>query len=86
MVPTMSTIAVIGSGSWGAAISIAAARHGARVLLWGRNPETISTLRSTRTHLQLGEVQLPENNYLIRWVVSSAIRSREVLVIKRARI
>ena len=61
MVPTMSTIAVIGSGSWGAAISIAAARHGARVLLWGRNPETISTLRSTRTHRQLGDVQLPEN-------------------------
>jgi glycerol-3-phosphate dehydrogenase (NAD(P)+) len=56
----MSTIAVIGSGSWGAAISIAVARSATRVLLWGRTSSSIERLAQTRTHPQLGAARLPE--------------------------
>ncbi|MDD5922655.1 MAG: NAD(P)-dependent glycerol-3-phosphate dehydrogenase [Eubacteriales bacterium] len=44
----MSTIAVIGAGSWGTAISIALARNGHTVRLTTRNPKHVEALRLDR--------------------------------------
>lgn len=38
-------ISVLGSGSWGTALAILAARNGCQTLLWGHDPEEIATLQ-----------------------------------------
>ncbi|MFT8645529.1 MAG: NAD(P)-binding domain-containing protein, partial [Gluconacetobacter sp.] len=50
-------IAVIGAGAWGIALATQAARAGARVHLWARNPETLT---DTRTLPRLPQITLPE--------------------------
>jgi glycerol-3-phosphate dehydrogenase (NAD(P)+) len=52
-------IAVIGTGSWGTAMSIVAARNGGRATLYGRDPEKVERLARTRRHDQLKDVELP---------------------------
>ncbi len=41
-------IVVIGTGGWGTALAVLAARAGGRVTLWGRRPEMIESLRASR--------------------------------------
>jgi glycerol-3-phosphate dehydrogenase (NAD(P)+) len=54
--------AVIGSGSWGTALTILLARNGHRVTLLGRNAEEIEGLRETReNHRYLPGFPVPEN-------------------------
>src|SRR5262249_8379969 len=43
----MKRIAIIGSGSWGTALSIVAARNSDEVRLWSNNNEVIESIRST---------------------------------------
>lgn len=50
-------IAVIGAGAWGIALAIQAARAGAHVHLWARQPETLSP---RRTLPRLPDAVLPE--------------------------
>ena len=45
-------VAVLGSGSWGTALTILLARNGHQVTLLGRDPEEIQVLRSTRENLR----------------------------------
>lgn len=40
------TVAVVGGGAWGTAIAEAAARAGRDVILWAREPETVSAVNS----------------------------------------
>ncbi|MEM2126024.1 MAG: NAD(P)H-dependent glycerol-3-phosphate dehydrogenase [Candidatus Methanosuratincola sp.] len=50
----MERIVVLGSGSWGTALSILLAKNGAHVILWGRDPEhmhSISKYRENRRYL-----------------------------------
>lgn len=42
------SISVLGSGSWGTALAILAARNGGQTLLWGHNPEQIRRLQYDR--------------------------------------
>src|SRR5207244_9906630 len=42
------SIAVIGGGSWGTALAIHAARSGAAVRLWAREPEVVDGIRTRR--------------------------------------
>ena len=58
----MANISVIGSGSWGTAISVTLANNGNKVLLWSRKPETTDMLISTRKNSRyLPDVCIPEN-------------------------
>jgi glycerol-3-phosphate dehydrogenase (NAD(P)+) len=41
-------VAVLGTGAWGTALAMAVARTGARVLLWGRDPERVARLARER--------------------------------------
>jgi glycerol-3-phosphate dehydrogenase (NAD(P)+) len=55
-----STIGVVGAGSWGAALALAAARAGRRVVLWARDDATVATIRARRVAPRLPDVTLPE--------------------------
>jgi glycerol-3-phosphate dehydrogenase (NAD(P)+) len=52
-------IAVIGTGSWGTAMAIVAARAGERVVLYGRDPGKVERIARTRRHEHLGAAELP---------------------------
>ncbi len=53
---------MLGSGSWGTALSLLLARNGASVTLWGRDPELIHSLSKHReNHRYLPGVRLPEH-------------------------
>lgn len=54
-------IAVLGPGSWGTALAILLARHGARVALWGHHPDEIAALRRDRENKHyLPGIPLPD--------------------------
>src|SRR3954447_12001117 len=55
-----STIAVLGSGAWGTALSVLLARNGYRVRLWGNEPTQLEELRRERTNrLRLPGIAIP---------------------------
>jgi glycerol-3-phosphate dehydrogenase (NAD(P)+) len=56
----MSTIAIIGAGSWGTALAITLGRKGQSVQLWAHEPEVVDgILRNRRNPLFLPEVEVP---------------------------
>jgi glycerol-3-phosphate dehydrogenase (NAD(P)+) len=59
------TIAVIGAGSWGTALSLQLARNGHEVRLWGHEPEHIERIRKDGENAEfLPGIKLPENIHL----------------------
>lgn len=46
------TIAVLGAGSWGTALSMQLARNGHTVRLWGHEPEHVERLRAQRENVE----------------------------------
>ncbi|HJW08384.1 MAG TPA: NAD(P)H-dependent glycerol-3-phosphate dehydrogenase [Holophagaceae bacterium] len=52
-------IAVFGAGSWGTALAVAWARHGAEVALWGRSRDKIEAMAQSRRHPRLNGAELP---------------------------
>jgi glycerol-3-phosphate dehydrogenase (NAD(P)+) len=56
----MSDIAVIGAGAWGTALAIQAARAGARVTLWARDPARAAAMAATRQNPRLPGQALPD--------------------------
>ncbi|MBA3707650.1 MAG: NAD(P)-binding domain-containing protein, partial [Planctomycetes bacterium] len=57
----MPTTAVIGTGSWGTAAAVMAARNGDEVVLVGRDPDKIARLERTRQHEDLAGSVLPRS-------------------------
>jgi len=54
--------AIIGAGGWGTALAGVWARDGREIVLWGHNPERITTMRSSRENFSyLPGFRLPEN-------------------------
>lgn len=57
----MTSIAVIGAGSWGTAIAIHLAKKGHHVLLWDRDLEKLRLMQQTRKNATyLSDISLPE--------------------------
>lgn len=54
-------IGVVGAGSWGAALALAAARAGRAVMLWARDDDTIAAIAATREAPRLPGVTLPDS-------------------------
>jgi glycerol-3-phosphate dehydrogenase (NAD(P)+) len=57
---TLSTIGIVGGGSYGAALALAAARAGREVVFWARDEATTSAIRRTRETPHLPGTILPE--------------------------
>lgn len=55
-----ATIGIVGGGSYGAALALAAARAGREVLFWARDPATVAAIRTTRETPHLPGVTMPE--------------------------
>lgn len=47
----MAKVAVIGTGSWGTALSLVLAKKGHEVLLWGRNQEKVDAINRSRENI-----------------------------------
>ncbi len=56
----MSSVAVIGAGAWGTALAIQAARAGATVTLWARDPARAAAIAATGENPRLPGARLPE--------------------------
>jgi len=58
----MRTIAVLGAGSWGTALSVHLAKQGHQVRLWGRNQQLVEEMRARRANaVYLPDVTLPRD-------------------------
>jgi glycerol-3-phosphate dehydrogenase (NAD(P)+) len=55
-----ATIGVVGAGSWGAALALAAARAGREVVLWARDEATVAAISARREAPRLPGVTLPD--------------------------
>ncbi|MFN3674193.1 MAG: NAD(P)-binding domain-containing protein, partial [Bosea sp. (in: a-proteobacteria)] len=55
-----ATIGVVGAGAYGAALALAAARAGRRVVLWARDERTVEAIEQTRQAPRLPGALLPD--------------------------
>ncbi len=57
----MSTFAVLGAGSWGTALAVQLARNGVPTTLWGRTPQAVVDMATTRRNARyLPDLELPD--------------------------
>ncbi|WP_286263425.1 NAD(P)H-dependent glycerol-3-phosphate dehydrogenase [Thalassotalea atypica] len=74
-------ITVIGAGSYGSALAICFARNGHQTMLWGRNPEHVQEMASTRSNERyLPGSKFPESLHL-ESDLSSALDASDIILI-----
>ena len=61
----MSDVTVVGAGAWGTALAIQAARAGAQVRLWARDPDRAARIASQRESPRLPGARLPDQITII---------------------
>jgi glycerol-3-phosphate dehydrogenase (NAD(P)+) len=76
----MRTIAVLGAGSWGTALSVHLAKQGHQVRLWGRDERLVGEMQARRTNaIYLPDIALPDG-VLVTSDLEEAIHRAEVVV------
>lgn len=75
----MGKIGVIGSGTWGTAISVLLSNNGHDVTLWSAIPAEIEEMKATHRHKNLPEVILPET-ICFTADLKEAMENRDLLV------
>jgi glycerol-3-phosphate dehydrogenase (NAD(P)+) len=79
---TAAKIAVLGAGSWGTALAILLARHGANVALWGHTPAEITALQRDRENRHyLPGIALPDRLQPTSDLAAALEGADEVLVV-----
>ena len=76
----MASIGVIGSGTWGTALSVLLNGNGHGVQIWSAIPQEIAELKETRIHRNLPEVRIPETIGLTD-DLEEAMRDKDLLVL-----
>ena len=76
----MDRIAVLGAGSWGAALSLLLARKGCRISLWVWDPEQAEVMRRTGENPFLKGFAIPET-IEITTSIPSAVDGAEVILL-----
>jgi glycerol-3-phosphate dehydrogenase (NAD(P)+) len=75
-------IAVIGAGSWGTALALAAARNRHDVTLWAREPEIANLIRAERKNpFYLSDIELPRNIRATASLEEALHQSNSVLIV-----
>ena len=78
----MAKVSVIGTGTWGIALSLLLHQNGHEVSAWSAFQEEITYLREHRVHKSLPEIMIPEQ---IKWVdtdqLEEACTGKDVLVL-----
>jgi glycerol-3-phosphate dehydrogenase (NAD(P)+) len=78
----LKSLAVIGAGSWGTALSILFARNGVHTTMWGHLPEHMQQLRSDRANEEfLPGVAFPDNLEPCIELQQAMAVSKEILVV-----
>lgn len=76
----MAKISVIGSGTWGMALSLLLNKNGQEVIVWSALPEEVKMLKEQRVHNNLPGVAIPEE-LEITGDLEYAVKSGELLVL-----
>jgi glycerol-3-phosphate dehydrogenase (NAD(P)+) len=72
---------VIGAGSWGTALAILLAREGHSTILWGRDPEQIEAMRTTRHNQRyLPDAPFPASLEVTTNLETGLGQTRDVLI------
>lgn len=75
-------IAVLGAGSWGTALAISLSRDGRETLLWGRDPEQVTTFDSVRCNIRyLPDVSFPEALKVSSNLEDTLSKAEEIIVV-----
>ena len=78
----MAKVSVIGTGTWGIALSLLLHQNGHEVSAWSALQEEVTYLRKHRVHKSLPEITIPEE---IEWVdtahLEDACREKDLLVL-----
>lgn len=75
-------IAVLGAGSWGTALALQLDRSGSRSILWGRDAEQISQIRSSRRNSRyLPEIEIPASIELETDIAAAVKAADHVLLV-----
>lgn len=76
------SITVLGAGSWGTALAILLAKNGHDVLLWGRNEEKISAMKSAGENtFFLPDIQFPQTLSLSNDLEQAVLQNEDLLVV-----
>lgn len=75
----MTSIGVIGAGTWGTALSILLAQNGHQVTIWSALPEEIEEMGRTRRHKNLPEAVIPDDIRLTE-DLREAMAEKDILV------
>ena len=79
---TSTTIAVIGTGSWGTALAIHLARNGYQVNLWGKFQDEVDAIISTkRNDRYLPGIAIPDNITACTDIVAALKDVRDILIV-----
>ncbi|MGJ9382056.1 NAD(P)H-dependent glycerol-3-phosphate dehydrogenase [Salipaludibacillus sp. CF4.18] len=77
----MSKVAVLGSGSWGTALSLVLGDNNYEVRLWGRSQEQVDEINDNRCNVRyLPDVKLPDNIHAFT-DLSNTLENVEVVVL-----
>ena len=76
----MASIGVIGSGTWGTALSILLAGNGHQVDLWSALENEVTALSRTRDHPNLPKVRIPESIH-VTGDLKKAMEEKDILVL-----
>ena len=76
----MAAIGVIGSGTWGTALSLRLCKNGCEVTVWSAIEEEITEMKEKRRHKNLPEVVLPEELRLTA-DLKEAMAEKDILVL-----
>jgi glycerol-3-phosphate dehydrogenase (NAD(P)+) len=75
------TVAVLGAGSWGTALAVQLARNGVPTTLWGRTPQSVVDMATTRRNARyLPELLLPDDLQLSAMVEPTARDAGTILI------
>jgi glycerol-3-phosphate dehydrogenase (NAD(P)+) len=75
------TVAVLGAGSWGTALAVQLARNGVPTTLWGRTPQSVVDMATTRRNARyLPELSLPADLQLSAMVEPTARDAGTILI------
>jgi glycerol-3-phosphate dehydrogenase (NAD(P)+) len=73
---------VLGAGSWGTALALQLDRSGSHSILWGRDPQHLSRMRSTRyNHRYLPDIQIPETIDIEEDIIKAVKAADHVLIV-----
>lgn len=78
----VSSIAVLGAGSWGTALAMQLIRGGIRATLWGRNPEHIAAMQAAGCNQRfLPDMRFPDGLELEPDLETAVCSTDEVLIV-----